>query len=90
MKTKVVVERSWREWVNEVSMRDSMVLHERLSVMDDVAKEVHWYLFCPTSERDISNRISKYEMLKNSSTMDMDSFDKNWKYRIEFFHWIAS
>ena len=89
MKTRFDVERNWRDWVNEISLRDKMTLGERLSMMDDIAKEVHWYLFCPSAEKDVPNRISKYEMLKNSNTMDMSSFDKNWNYRVEFFHWIV-
>jgi hypothetical protein len=88
MLTKVEIERQWREWVNHRTLSLGMGLTDRLRLMDDLAKEVRWFLYTRDSEKNLEMRIRKYEMLRDSTTMKIDDFEPNWQHKIEFFKWI--
>lgn len=88
MLTKIEVERGWRAWVNDISLKEAMTLTRRLSLMDDVAKEVRWFVYSQNPERDLPLRLKKYQILRDCQTMKIDDFEPNWKYKLDFFHWV--
>jgi len=90
MKSKVEVEREWRNWVNEISLREAMTLTRRLNLMDDIAKEMRWFIYCQSPERDLPLRVKKYGILQSCSTMKIEDFEPNWKYKMDFFNWVLA
>lgn len=90
MKTKVEVERGWRDWVNQVSLKEAMTLTRRLNLMDDVAKEMRWFIYSRQPEEDLPLRLKKYSLLLKCQTMNIEDFEPNWKYKLEFFRWIQA
>lgn len=86
MKTKAEVEKNWVNISNKISEKYAKNKTEFFKVKDNCAMEFMWFFSHDITEKELLNRIEKYNRFKEAD--NVEAFDPYWRSRLDFLKWI--
>lgn len=89
-RTKVEIQNSWLQWLNDRAAMDGLTAPQRAALKSQLAAEVEWMIRVPDLEQNLQLRLNKITALLAENDGSLAAFDVWWEQRQAFLQWMQT